>query len=95
MSEPTAPAEAGRTNTVVAQNATKPGVLPLDQMALIGIMGKPADMTALFRTDRGDIHSVKEGHQTGMGQVFEITQAGVVVTRANGNAVFIPPIPVG
>ncbi|MBV7379235.1 pilus assembly protein PilP [Maritimibacter dapengensis] len=95
MADTNAPTQAGATSEVVAKNATKHGELPLDQLALIGITGKPGTMTALFRTENGEVQTVKEGNETRIGQVFEISEAGVVVTRSNGNSVFIPPLRIG
>lgn len=90
----TSPAGDG-TNRFVAQTATKPGEIRLDQVQLVGIAGKPDDMAALFRMARGDILRVKVGDQTPIGRIFEVSEAGVVVTRAKGNSIFIPPLPVG
>ena len=35
------------------------------------------------------------GERSQIGLIYEISEAGVVVTRSNGNSIFIPPIPVG
>lgn len=94
MTETTASAPADGTSPFVAAQATKPDAIALAEMALVGIAGKPGDMRALFRLARGDIHVVREGDPTRLGQVFEISDAGVVVTKPNGNAIFIPPIPI-
>jgi Tfp pilus assembly protein PilP len=83
------------TSPIVSQNATKRDEIRLDQVQLVGIMGKPDDMTALFRMTRGNILRVKAGDQSQIGRIYEISGAGVVVTRSNGNSIFIPPIPVG
>ena len=85
---------------IVHRSAPHAAIVPreaerLDQVQLVGIMGKPDDMTALFRMTRGNILRVKTGDQSQIGRIYEISEAGVVVTRSNGNSIFIPPIPVG
>lgn len=95
MTQTTTSPTGAATPPAVAQEATKFDELPLDQLKLIGIMGKDGDMSALFRTARGDIHRLKEGDMSEIGRVTQIDQAGVVVTRRNGNSIFIPPLPIG
>ncbi|MGR3365250.1 MAG: hypothetical protein ACU0CY_13845 [Maritimibacter harenae] len=95
MANTTASHTGDGTAPLVAQHATKAGELRLDQIQLIGIAGKPGEMTALFRMTKGDIMRVSEGDESPIGSIHEISDAGVVVTRSNGNSIFIPPIPVG
>ncbi|MAM61162.1 hypothetical protein [Maritimibacter sp. UBA3975] len=95
MAEPNASSAGGGNSNFVALNATKTDEIRLDQVQLIGIAGKPDDMSALFRMARGDIMRVKVGERSQIGLIYEISEAGVVVTRADGNSIFIPPIPVG
>lgn len=95
MAQPNAAPTGDTISSFVAQNATKPDELRLDQVQLIGIIGKPEDMKALFRMARGDIVTVKVGDRSQIGMIYEISEAGVVVTRSNGNSIFIPPLPIG
>lgn len=95
MANDASPVHSGGINSLVAREATKPDELPLDRAALIGTMGKKGDMTALFRSGGGRIHALKEGDVSPLGPIIEISEAGVVVKRMSGNAMFIPPIPVG
>jgi sRNA-binding protein len=95
MAEPNATPTGAGTSNFVARNATKTDEIRLDQVQLIGIAGKPDDMSALFRMARGEIMRVRVGERSQIGLIYEISEAGVVVTRSNGNSIFIPPIPVG
>lgn len=85
----------GAPNPFTAEHATIASVLPLDQIALIGVAGPDAAMHAYLRLPTGEILRVDLGQPMQLGTPIEITPAGVVLELTNGNAAFLPPFPFG
>lgn len=92
MSDPAPHPHGGAPNAFVAEHATEPDMLPLDEVALIGVAGAEGAMRALIRMPDGTILSGKANDQTAIGILIEVSRAGVVVELANGNAAFLAPL---
>jgi len=82
-------------NAFVAEHATRRGVLPLAQVALIGVSGRAGEMRALIRMGDGTMIAGTQGEYTALGRLLEVSPAGVVLERSSGNATFLRPYPWG
>jgi len=94
MSEAIHP-HGGAPNAFVAEHATDPGALPLDEVALIGVAGSEGDMRALIRMPDGAIVTAHLQERIALGRLIEVSPAGAVIELANGNAAFLRPYPFG
>lgn len=88
-------AHGGAPNAVVAENATRRGVIPLDEVALLGVAGPDDAMRAIIRMADGAIVTGALGERIALGDLVEISPAGVVIELANGFATFLRPYPWG
>ena len=75
-----------QTPANVADLATEKGVLPLDQLVLIGTFGTPDNRGALLLTARGRVIRVRKGDVTAAGRIVGI-EAGTVVLHRRGRTV--------
>lgn len=89
MADPSSAPHGGAPNAFVAEKATQPDVLTLDQVTLIGLAGPEDALRALIRMPDGTILTGKPGARTAIGTLIEVSRAGVVVELANGNATFL------
>ncbi len=94
MSE-TASALGGAPNAIVARHATRPSVLPMAEVALVGVAGPEAAMRAIIRMSDGSIVTGALGERIALGRLVEISPAGAVLELADGNATFLRPYPWG
>lgn len=85
----------GAPNAFVAENATRRGVIPLDEVALLGVAGPDDAMRAIIRMSDGDIITGTLGERIALGKLVEISPAGVVIDLTNGFATFLRPYPWG
>ena len=85
----------GAPNAFVAKHATITGVIPLDEVALVGVAGPEKAMHGYLRFPEGDIVRIELNRQMALGTPIEISPSGVVLELANGNATFLPPFPFG
>jgi len=83
------------TNAFVAANATIPAVLPLDEVALLGVAGPEDAMHGYLRFPEGRIERIELHKPMAFGTPIEIGPSGVVLELGNGNAAFLPPFPFG
>ncbi|GGD33187.1 hypothetical protein [Sinisalibacter lacisalsi] len=88
-------AHGGAPNAFVAENATRRGVIPLDEVALLGVAGPQGAMRAIIRMSDGDIVTGALGERIALGELVEVSPAGVVIEMANGFAAFLRPYPWG
>ncbi len=88
-------AHGGAPNAFVAQHATITEVIPLDEVALIGVAGPDEAMHAYLRFPEGAIERVELNQPMALGTPIEISPSGVVLQLTNGNATFLPPFPFG
>ena len=88
-------AHGGAPNAFVAENATVPGVIPLDEVALVGVAGPVKEMHAYLRFPEGEIRRIDLNQPMALGTPIEISPSGVVLQLSNGNATFLPPFPYG
>ena len=88
-------AHGGAPNAFVAQNATKLSLIPLDEVALVGVAGPDDAMRAIIRMSDGSIITGTVGERTQIGRLLEVAPAGAVVELASGNATFLRPYPWG
>lgn len=79
-----APPQTDVPETPASAKATKPGVLKLNELALIGIAGSPENRIAILRERNGDILTVHNGDTTPKGRVAGIGDAEVILARAGG-----------
>ena len=68
-------------NALVAQAAGEIGVLPLRELALIGLMVSANSQSALIRTAVGQIVKVGPGTQIGNEVVAAIDAEGLILSR--------------
>ncbi|HCQ65049.1 MAG TPA: hypothetical protein DIU07_07735 [Rhodobacteraceae bacterium] len=88
-------AHGGAPNAFVAEHATITGVIPLDEVALVGVAGPEKAMHAYLRFPQGEIHRIDLDKPMALGTPIEISASGVVLQLSNGNAAFLPPFPFG
>lgn len=80
------------SNSVVAQRAVTPDVLPLEETTLLGLMLGPSGNAALLRMGSGRIRRVTVGDRVNWGAVIAIDESGVILNR-NGTAERLAPLP--
>ncbi|HHS94748.1 MAG TPA: hypothetical protein ENK63_05370 [Rhodobacterales bacterium] len=85
----------GAPNAFVAANATKSDVLPMDEVALVGVAGPDDAMRAIIRMSDGSIITGAVGERIQLGRLLEVSPAGAVLELASGNATFLRPYPWG
>jgi hypothetical protein len=85
----------GAPNAFVAENATRRGFIPLDEVALLGVAGPDGEMRAIIRMSDGNIITGALGERIALGELVEISPAGVVIELASGFATFLRPYPWG
>ncbi len=85
----------GAPNAFVAEHATITGVIPLDQVALVGVAGPKDAMHGYLRMPDGDVMRIELNRATPFGTPIEIGPSGIVIELPNGNATFLPPFPFG
>ena len=95
MAETNGLPHGGAPNQFVAENATKPDMLPMREVALLGVSGPDDDMKALIRMSDGSIIMGGLQEKIALGRLLEITPAGVVIEHASGFATFLRPYPYG
>lgn len=88
-------ANGGTPNAFVAQHATKLSLMPMDEVALLGVAGPDDAMRAMIRMSDGSIVSGTVGERTELGRLLEVSPAGVVLELTSGNATFLRPYPWG
>lgn len=88
-------ATGGAPNAFVAENATKPNLIPMQEVALLGVAGPKDAMRALIRMSDGSIISGAVGERIELGRLLEVSPAGAVLELASGNATFLRPYPWG
>jgi hypothetical protein len=89
------PALGGAPNAFVATHATERGMLPMDEVALLGVAGPEHRMRALIRMSDGTVITGALGERIALGRLVEVSPAGVVIELANGFATFLRPYPWG
>lgn len=88
-------ATGGAPNAFVAQNATKPKLIPMKEVALVGVAGPENEMRAIIRMSDGSIITGTVGERIQIGKLIEVSPAGAVLELASGNATFLRPFPWG
>jgi hypothetical protein len=94
MTETTS-ANGGAPNAFVAQNATKLSLIPMEEVALVGVAGPEEAMRAIIRMSDGSIITGTVGERIQLGRLLEVSPAGAVLELASGNATFLRPYPWG
>lgn len=87
--------QGGAPNAFVAEHATITGVIPLDEVALLGVAGPDDAMHGYLRLPEGQILRIDLNEPMALGIPIEISPSGVVLELSNGNATFLPPFPFG
>ena len=93
MSDPEA--HGGAPNAIVAEHATELSLIPMDEVALIGVAGPDDAMRAMIRMSDGSIITGEVGERIQLGRLLEVSPAGVVLELSSGNATFLRPYPWG
>lgn len=88
-------ATGGAPNAFVADNATKPDLIPMREVALVGVAGPEDAMRAIIRMADGSIITGAVGERIQIGRLTEVSPAGAVIELASGNATFLRPYPWG
>lgn len=91
----TSSVHADAPNTFVAENATKPKLIPMREVALLGVAGPENAMRAIIRMSNGRIATGAVGERIQLGRLLEVSPAGAVLELASGNATFLRPYPWG
>ncbi len=82
-----APAQTDIPPSPAGETATLPDELPMKELVLIGIFGKPDSLSALLRAGDGKVLAVSPGQDTPGGRVAAIGPDEVVLARASGKTV--------
>lgn len=85
----------GAPNAFVAEKATQPGLIPLEEVALVGVAGPEGAMRAIIRMSDGAIVTGTTGERMELGLILEVSPAGVVLELSSGFATFLRPYPWG
>lgn len=83
----------GAPNAFVAQKATRFSMIPLDEVALVGVAGPQEAMRAIIRMSDGSIITGTVGERIQLGRLIEVSPAGAVLELASGYATFLRPYP--
>ncbi len=78
-----APAQTDVPPTPASAVATIKDVLPLNELALIGLFGTPDNRSALLRRANGEILRVTSGDSTPKGQVVGIDDSAIHLAYFN------------
>jgi type IV pilus biogenesis protein PilP len=82
-----APAQTDTPPSPAGDTATLPEQLQMKELVLLGIFGKPDNLSALLRARDGKVLSVKQGENTPGGRVVAIGASEVHLARASGKTV--------
>ncbi len=69
---------------IVSEFSTRRNQLPLDEITLIGIAGRPGELTAIIRVATGGIISAQAGQSTDAGDLVAVLEDNVLLSRQDG-----------